>query len=83
MPGTKGRSGGKRPGAGLKPTYRNIKLNETASGDLTYFIEDLALDRYDAQLIVSTILTNALRKDRDKWADLFGNQLEATTSPKS
>jgi hypothetical protein len=83
MPGTKGKSGGKRPGAGLKPTYRNIKLNETAARDLAYFIEDLALDRHDTQLIVSTILSNALRDDRNKWADVFGNQLETSKHPET
>jgi hypothetical protein len=83
MPGTKGKSGGKRPGAGLKPTYRTIKLNEKAAGDLGYFIEDLALDRNDAQLIVSTILSNALRNDRNKWADTFGNQLVTSGHPET
>jgi hypothetical protein len=83
MPGTKGKSGGRRPGAGLKPTYRNIKINETAAGDLAYFIEDLALNRHNAQLIVSTILSNALRDDRNKWADIFGNQLETSKHPET
>jgi hypothetical protein len=75
MPGTKGHSGGKRPGAGKKPTYRNIELTETAAKDLAWFIEDLALDRREARLIVSTILNTALTDDRDKWANLFGNRL--------
>jgi hypothetical protein len=79
MAGKKGMTGpnlgGKRPRAGLKPTYRNIEVNEKAAKDLGWFIEDLALDRHDAQLIVSTILSTALREDRDKWANLFGNQL--------
>jgi hypothetical protein len=75
MPGTKGHSGGKRPGAGKKPTYRNIELTQTAAADLGWFIEDLALDRQEANLIVSTILSSALTDNRDKWADLFGNRL--------
>lgn len=75
MPGTKGHSGGKRPGSGLKPTYRTIKLGEKAAKELAWFIEDLALDRHDAELIVSTILHTALSEDRDKWANLFGNRL--------
>ncbi len=75
MPGTKGHSGGKRPGAGKKPTYRNIELTPTAAGDLAWFVEDLALDPREARLIVSTILNTALTDDRDKWANLFGNRL--------
>jgi hypothetical protein len=75
VPGTKGHSGGKRLGAGKKPTYRNIELTPTAAGDLAWFIEDLALDRREAHVIVSTILNSALTDDRDKWTNLFGNRL--------
>jgi hypothetical protein len=75
MPGTKGHSGGKRLGAGKKPTYRNIELTTTAAADLSWFIEDLALDPQEARVIVSTILNTALTDDRDKWANLFGNRL--------
>ena len=69
--------GGKRPGAGRparKPTM-SVELTDTATGDLRYFIEDLALDPREARLIVSTILSTALTDDRDKWANLFGNRL--------
>jgi hypothetical protein len=82
MPGTKGHSGGKRPGAGKKPSYRNIDLTKTAAADLAWFIEDLALDRQDARAIVSTILSAALANDRDKWANLFGNRLIEIESEK-
>jgi hypothetical protein len=75
MPGTKGHSGGKRPGAGRKPTYRSIDLTPTAASDLAWFIEDLALDQREARVIVSTILSTALTDDRDKWVNLFGNRL--------
>jgi hypothetical protein len=82
MPGTKGHSGGKRQGAGKKPTYRNIELTKTAAADLAWFIEDLALDRQEAHLIVSTILSAALAHDRDTWTNLFGNRLIEIESEK-
>jgi hypothetical protein len=82
MPGTKGHSGGKRPGAGKKPTYHNIELTKTAAADLAWFIEDLALDRQEAHIIVSTILSAALASDRDKWVNLFGNRLIQIESEK-
>jgi hypothetical protein len=67
----------------LKPTYRNIELNKKAAKDLGWFIEDLALDRNDAQVIVSTILSSALSEDRDKWTNLFGNHIEALRHPET
>ncbi len=77
MPGTKGKSGGKRPGAGRQPTKRikSIELSEAATRDLAYFIENLNLDPSESQRIVSTILTAALNEDYHKWRDLFGNTL--------
>jgi len=77
MPGVKGKSGGKRPGAGRKPTKRtkSIELTEAATRDLAYFIENLNLDPAESQQIVSTILTAALTDEYDKWRDLFGNTL--------
>jgi hypothetical protein len=77
MPGTKGHSGGARPGAGRKPkqNYKAVELTEQATRELAYFIEDLSLDPREAREIVSTILINALSNDRDKWTDLYGNQL--------
>jgi hypothetical protein len=77
MPGTKGHSGGARPGAGRKPkqNYKTVELTEQAIRDLAYFIEDLNLDPREAGQIISTILSNSLSNDRAKWTDLYGNQL--------
>ena len=77
MPGTKGKSGGKRLGAGRKPTKRtkSIELTEAATRDLAYFIDNLNLDPRESQRIVSTILTAALTEDYHKWRDLFDNTL--------
>ncbi len=77
MPEVKGKCGGRRPGAGRKPTKRtkSIELSEAATRDLAYFIENLNLDPRESQRIVSTILTAALTDEYDKWRDLFGNTL--------
>ena len=78
MPGTKGHSGGIRPGAGRKPKPRptmSVELTEGATRDLRYFIEDLNLDPHEARVIVSTILSTALEDNLDYWRDLFGNRL--------
>ena len=79
MPGVKGKSGGKRPGAGRKPTKRtrSVELSEAATHDLAYFIENLNLDPRESQQIVSTILSAALNDEYDKWRDLFGNTLSS------
>ena len=79
MPGTKRKSGGKRLGAGRKPTKRtkSIELTEAATGDLAYFIENLNLDPAESQQIVSTILTAALTDEYDKWRDLCGHKLRS------
>ncbi len=51
MPGTKGKSGGKRPGADRKPTKRtkSIELTEQATRDLAFFIENLNLAPRESQ----------------------------------
>ncbi len=69
MPGVKGKSGGKRPGAGRKPTKRTktIELTEAATRDLAYFIDNLNLDPRESQQIVSTILTAACDKLRGPY----------------
>ena len=75
MPGTKGHSGGQRPGAGRPATYKRVELTERASKDLANFIDDLALPSTDAHVIVSTILSQALSDDYDKWRHVFGDYL--------
>ncbi len=79
MPGTKGKSGGKRPGAGRKPTKRtkSIELTEAATGDLLRFMDDLNLDPGEAGQLVSTLVSAALREHGDEWRDVFGNTLRS------
>jgi hypothetical protein len=73
--GARPNTGGARPGAGRTRKYERVELTKQATANLAYFIEDLNLDPRETKLIVSTILSTALTDDRDKWANLFGNQL--------
>ena len=79
MPGTKGHSGGKRPGAGRKPTKRtkSIELSEEATRDLLLFMDDLNLDPGEANQLVSTLVSDVLREHGDQWRDIFGNTLRS------
>jgi hypothetical protein len=73
--GARPNSGGPRPGAGRKRTKPTmaIELTEQATRELDYFIDDLAIERSQAQTIVSEVLIAALRDDLDKWRERFGN----------
>ncbi len=55
MLGVKGKSGGKRPGAGRKPTKRTktVELSEEATHELLRFMDDLNLDPGEAHQLVS------------------------------
>ena len=77
MPGVKGKSGGKRPGAGRKPSKRtrSIELTEEATRDLMRFMDDLNLDPAEAHLLVSKLVSDALCEHGDQWRDIFGNTL--------
>jgi hypothetical protein len=79
MPGVKGKSGGKRPGAGRKPTKRtkSIELTEAATRDLLRFMDDLNLDPGEAGELVSTLVRDALGKHGDEWRETFGNALRS------
>ncbi len=77
MPGTKGHSGGKRQGAGRKPSKRtkSIELSEAATRDLLAFMDDLNLDPGEVGLLVSRLVSDALREHGDDWREIFGNTL--------
>jgi hypothetical protein len=79
MPGVKGKSGGKRPGAGRKPTKRtkSIELSEEATRDLLRFMDDLNLDPGEAGRLVSTLVSDALGEHGDEWREVFGNTLRS------
>ncbi len=79
MPGTKGHSGGKRPGAGRKPTKptRSVELSEAATRDLLRFMDDLNLDPGEASQLVSTLVRDALGEHGNEWRDIFGNTLRS------
>ena len=79
MPGAKGKSGGKRPGAGRKPTKRtkSIDLSEEATRDLLRFMDDLNLDPGESGQLVSALVSEALREHGDRWRDVFGNTLRS------
>ncbi len=79
MPGVKGKSGGKRPGAGRKPSKRtkSIELTEEATRELLRFMDDLNLDPAEAHQLVSTLVRDVLREHGDEWRDVFGNTLRS------
>ncbi len=79
MPGVKVRSGGRRLGAGRKPTKRtkSIELTEEATRDLLAFMDDLNLDPGEAGRLVSTLVSDVLREHGDHWRDIFGNTLRS------
>ena len=79
MPGVKGKSGGKRAGAGRKPTKRtkSIELTEEATRDLLHFMDDLNLDPAEAHQLVSKLVSDVLRENGDEWRDTFGNTLRS------
>ena len=79
MPGVKGKSGGKRPGAGRKPSKRTktVELSEDATRDLLRFMDDLNLDPADAHQLVSRLVSEALREHGDGWREVFGNTLRS------
>ncbi len=79
MPGTKGHSGGKRLGAGRKPTKRtkSIELTEEATRDLLVFMDDLNLDPGEAHQLVSTLVSDVLREHGDQWRAVFGSTLRS------
>ena len=88
MPGVKGKSGGKRPGAGRKPSKptKTIELSEAATRALLAFMDDLNLDPGEAGQLVSTLVRDALGEHGDQWRETFGNTLrsrvqDATVSP--
>ena len=79
MPGVKGKSGGKRQGAGRKPSKRTktIELSEAATRDLLLFMDDLNLDPGEASRLVSELVSDALREHGDEWRETFGNTLRS------
>ena len=79
MPGVKGKSGGKRLGAGRKPTKRtkSVELSEEATRDLLRFMDDLNLDPGEVGLLVSRLVSDALREHGDEWREVFGNTLRS------
>ena len=79
MPGVKGKSGGKRAGAGRKPTKptRSVELSEAATRDLMRFMDDLNIDPAEAHQLVSTLVSDALREHGDEWREVFGNTLRS------
>ncbi len=79
MPGVKGKSGGKRPGAGRKPTKRtkSIELTVDATRDLLRFMDDLNLDPGEAGELVSTLVRDALGEHGDEWRETFGTTLRS------
>ena len=79
MPGTKGHSGGKRLGAGRKPTKRtkSVELTEEATRDLVRFMDDLNLDPGEASRLVSRLVSDVLREYGDEWREIFGNTLRS------
>ncbi len=81
MPGVKGKSGGKRLGAGRKPTKRTktIELTEDATRDLLAFMDDLNLDPGEAGQLVSRLVSDVLREYGDQWREVFGNTLRSRT----
>ncbi len=79
MSGVKGKSGGKRDGAGRKPSKRTktVELSEDATRDLLRFMDDLNLDPADAHQLVSRLVSEALREHGDEWREVFGNTLRS------
>ncbi len=79
MPGVKGKSGGKRLGAGRKPTKRTrtVELSEEATRDLLRFMDDLNLDPGEAHQLVSTLVSDVLCEHGDEWREIFGNTLRS------
>ena len=79
MSGTKGHSGGKRLGAGHKPTKRtkSIELSEAATRDLLLFMDDLNLAPGEASRLVSRLVSDVLREHGDEWREVFGNTLRS------
>ncbi len=79
MPGVKGKSGGKRPGAARKPSKRTktIELTEEATRDLLRFMDDLNLDSAEAHQLVSRLVSDVLREHGDEWREVFGNTLRS------
>ena len=79
MPGVKGKSCGRRPGAGRKPTKRtrSIDLTEEATRELLHFMDDLNLDPGEAHQLVSTLVSDALGEHGDEWWETFGNTLRS------
>ncbi len=79
MPGVKGKSGGKRQGAGRKPTKptRSVELSEAATRELLRFMDDLNLDPAEAHQLVSRLVCDALGEHGDEWREVFGNTLRS------
>ena len=79
MPGVKGKSGGKRQGAGRKSTKRtkSIELSEAATRELLAFMDDLNLDPGEAAQLVSRLVRDALGEHGDEWRETFGNTLRS------
>ncbi len=79
MSGVKGKSGGKRDGAGRKPSKRTktVELSEDATRDLLRFMDDLNLDPGEAHQLVSRLVSEALREHGDEWREVFGNTLRS------
>jgi hypothetical protein len=73
MPGTKGRSGGHRQGAGRKPTYRRVDLPNFTAELVAQLIKEAELmDTPDtANIVVSAILTEVLTNERAAWVATF------------
>ena len=79
MPGVKGKSGGKRQGAGRKPTKgtKTVELSEEATHELLSFMDDLNLDPVEANQLVSRLVSDALGEHGDEWREVFGNTLRS------
>ena len=75
----KGHSGGKRPGAGRKPTKRtkSVEHTEAAPRDLLLFMDDLSLEPGEANHFISKLVSEALREYGDQWRKIFGNTLRS------
>ena len=61
--------------AGVSPKL--TMPSEAATRELLRFIDDLNLDSGEAGQLVSTLVSDALRKHGDEWRDVFGNTLRS------